>query len=183
MRFWRTGAVFGCAAALAACASRPAPVPAPAPPLAPTPIRTPPPTPPAPPPPVADWQDAPLAPGEWSYAQEGGASVARYGPAGQPSFVVRCAPGGQVSLTRTGAASNMIAVRTSSAARTLPARAAAGGTTASLPASDPLLDALVFSRGRYAIDVPGSAMLIVPSWPEPGRVIEDCRAQEELRSL
>lgn len=179
MTIWRTGLVFGCAATLAACATAPAPAPAPEPPrAAPTPVQTPPPTPPLPPPPTVDWADAPLAPGDWSYAQEGGTSVARYGPAGQPSFIVRCEPGGQVSLTRTGAVSNLLAVRTSSAARTLPARAATGiaGTTASLPASDPLLDAMVFSRGRYAIDVPGQAMLVVPSWPEPGRVIEDCRS-------
>jgi hypothetical protein len=180
MMLWRIGLVFGCAATLAACASRPAPAPAPTPPpLAPTPIRTPPPPPPPPPAPApAAWQDAPLAPGEWSFDNGGGVSVASYGPPGLPSFVVRCEPGRQISLTRTGpSAAPSLAVRTSTAARTLPGRpAATGGTVALLPASDPLLDAIVFSRGRFAVEAPGQGMLIVPTWPEAARVVEDCRS-------
>jgi hypothetical protein len=67
-------------------------------------------------------------------------------------------------------------MRTSSATRTLQARAVAGGVEAAVPASDPLLDAMLYSRGRYSIEVAGLERLIVPSWPEPGRVVEDCRA-------
>jgi hypothetical protein len=177
MMLWRIGLVFGCAATLAACASRPEP--AAAPPLAPTPIRTPPPTPPRPvPPAAAAWLDAPLAPGDWSHDIQGGVSTALYGPDGSPSFVVRCEPGRQISLTRTApSAAASLAIRTSSAAWTLPARAAgAGGTIALVPASDPLLDAIVFSRGRFAVEAAGQGMLIVPTWPEPARVIEDCRS-------
>jgi hypothetical protein len=45
----------------------------------------------------------------------------------------------------------------------------------SLPAGDPLLDAMAFSRGRIAIEVSGMAPLYLPAWPELARVIEDCR--------
>ena len=38
-----------------------------------------------------------------------------------------------------------------------------------------LLDAMAFSRGRFAIDVNGLPSLYLPAWPEVGRVIEDCR--------
>ena len=171
MTLLRFGPALAAFAVLAACStSRPAP-PAPAP--APAPVARPAPAPP-PQPVVPDsaWIDAPLAPGDWT--QEG--SVARYGAAGVPSFVVHCFAPGQVSIARMGAsATPSITVRTSSASRTLPARASAAGVEASLPASDPLLDAMLYSRGRYSIEVPGLPRLIVPSWPEPARVVEDCR--------
>lgn len=167
----RYGLVFVVAmsAALASCATRrePAPAPEPSPPIV---IRE---TPrPVPPPPIANWQDAPLAPGDWTHGQEGGISIARFGPPGAPSFVLRCEPGRQVSLTRTdAAAATALTVRTSSTARTLVAR----GSMALLPASDPLLDAIVFSRGRFAVETTGHGTLVVPAWPEAARVIEDCR--------
>lgn len=40
---------------------------------------------------------------------------------------------------------------------------------------DPLLDAMAFSRGRFAVEVQGLPTLYVPSWPEVSRVVEDCR--------
>ncbi|HZF95638.1 MAG TPA: hypothetical protein VEZ20_12295 [Allosphingosinicella sp.] len=167
----RLAACAGALAALAACStSREAP-PAPAPAPAPVVQR---PAPPRPQPVVPDsaWIDAPLAPGDWT--QEG--SVARYGAAGAPSFIVRCVAPGQVSIVRAGmSASPSMTVRTSSASGALPARASAAGVEASLPASDPLLDAMFYSRGRYSIEVHGLPRLIVPSWPEPARIVEDCR--------
>ena len=48
--------------------------------------------------------------------------------------------------------------------------------TARLNPGDPVLDAMVFSRGRFAVEAPGTPLLVVPAWPEPARVIEDCRA-------
>ena len=38
-----------------------------------------------------------------------------------------------------------------------------------------LLDAMAFSSGRFAVDLPGRSVLYLPSWPEVSRVIEDCR--------
>lgn len=171
MTLLRFGPAVAACAALAACStSREAP---PAPPPVRPPVAQPAPQPrPQPVVPDTAWIDAPLAPGDWT--QEG--SEARYGAPGAVSFLVRCVAPGQVSLARAGAsASPSMTVRTSSASRTLPARASAAGVEASLPASDPLLDAMFYSRGRYSIEVPGLPRLIVPSWPEPARVVEDCR--------
>jgi hypothetical protein len=44
-----------------------------------------------------------------------------------------------------------------------------------LAATDPLLDAIAFSRGRFMVEAPGLPTLYVPNWPEISRVIEDCR--------
>ena len=40
---------------------------------------------------------------------------------------------------------------------------------------DPILDAMIYSRGRIALEVTGQMPLAIPSWPEIGRVVEDCR--------
>jgi hypothetical protein len=50
-----------------------------------------------------------------------------------------------------------------------------GGVAATLTPGDPLLDAMALSKGRFAVAVDGAGMLIVPSWAEVSRVIEDCR--------
>jgi hypothetical protein len=153
-------------AALAACA--PKPEPRPAPPLVEV---VPPPTPP-PLPPVetsTDWADLPLSPGDWRYQTAGGGTEAWFGSATE-GFMLRCDSGRrEVVLTRVGARSGTpLTIRTSSATR-----AVADG--AALPASDPLLDAIAFSRGRFAVEAAQASTLIVPAWPEPGRVVEDCR--------
>lgn len=46
---------------------------------------------------------------------------------------------------------------------------------ATVPARDPLLDAMTFTRGRFAVLTSGMPMLSIPSWAEVGKVIEDCR--------
>jgi hypothetical protein len=46
---------------------------------------------------------------------------------------------------------------------------------ARVPARDALLDAMAFSKGRFAVEVAGLQALYVPSYPEVTRVIEDCR--------
>jgi hypothetical protein len=121
-----------------------------------------------------DWADSALSPGEWTYSGDG---FAAFGPAGRPSFTIRCEPSRQVSLSRTGAAtSTALTVRTSSTARTLPARSSAGALAATLAASDPFLDAMAFSRGRFTVETPGVPALVVPAWPEAARVVEDCRS-------
>jgi hypothetical protein len=172
MSLLRIGPVAAVLAAIAACSSpREAPRPEPAPRPAPA-VQRPAPAQPAPVVPDAAWIDAPLAPGDWT--QEG--NEARYGMPGAATFILRCTAPGQVSIARAGvSASPSMTVRTSTASRTLPASASGGGVVAALPASDPLLDAMFYSRGRYSIEVPGLPRLIVPSWPEPARVVEDCR--------
>jgi len=174
----KTSVWLGAAAAsalLAGCATKPAPAPKPGP-ERPSVVA-----PPAPPPPPAprEWQDLPLTPGDWVYGRDGAATQALFGPpASEALFILRCDPAERrVVLTREGA-SDRLEIRTSSASRTLPATARTDPlayASASLPASDPLLDAIVFSRGRFSVEAAGGGMLILPAWPEPARVIEDCR--------
>lgn len=165
-------------AALAGCVPRPAPPP-PVPqaePVRPAPAPAPPPA--APP---ADWRDASLSPGGWTFSLYGGRPQATFGPAGAPSFLVRCEAGGRVSLARIGAtAGNVLALETSYGERRLPATVEAGprpALVASVPAGDPLLDSVAFSRGRFAVSASGVPMLILPAWPEPARVVEECRGR------
>ena len=167
MRFSLTLAALG-VALLAGCVPRTeAPPPVPAPPPAPTP---PPVLPPTPAPLV--WEDAPLSGGDWRY---GAGQGAVFGAAGAPAFILRC-EAAQVRLIRAGLASgNALTIRTSTGARALPATVERDGLAATLAASDPLLDAMVFSRGRFAVEAAGAPLLIVPAWPEPARAVEDCR--------
>ena len=151
-------------AALAACAPKSEPAP-------PRVEVTPPPAPPPAPPVVArtDWVDLPLSPGDWRYQAAGGDTEAWFG-SGEAGFMLRCDPTRrEILLARIPTpAGTPLKIRTSSASRVVPDGVA-------LPASDPLLDAIAFSRGRFAVEAPGVPTLIVPAWPEPGRVVEDCR--------
>ena len=68
-------------------------------------------------------------------------------------------------------------VWTTAQSRNLPAsfNPSTGLLSADLSAWDPLLDAIAFSRGRVGIGVSGQPALVLPSWAEVARVIEDCR--------
>ncbi len=113
--------------------------------------------------PAPGWEDAPLTPGDWTYA-DGRAAFAG-------DFAMRCdRAAGRVLLERAGA--SRLDVSTSAGAQSLPAP----GGTAAAPSRDPFLDAIAFSRGRFAVASPGLPTLIVPAHAEPARVIEDCRA-------
>ena len=86
----------------------------------------------------------------------------------------------RVLLERSGAAGTALpmTLRTTTSTRALisdPAIPAPGMIAAALPVFDPALDAAAFSRGRFSIEVAGLPALYLPSWPEIGRVIEDCR--------
>ncbi len=167
-----TGAGF---LALAACVPTPAPTPTPTPAPAPAPAPRPAPAPaPAPPPFAGNWIDAPVTPGDWSYAS-GTATFA--GPDGGVLLTLRCAAG-TIALTRAGVGNEFaptLVVRSEFGARSLSLTATPGSTAASLAASDPLLDAIAFSKGRFAVESAGLPTLYVPPYPELTRVIEDCR--------
>jgi hypothetical protein len=155
-------------AAAGACAPRREPPPAPEP--SPRVRQEPPPRPSPPPPPAPGWEDAQLTPGGWALR----GAEATFGPsAGEALFTVRCDRAARrVTLTRHGSGNGPLVVRTSTSSRSLPVAALSAG----LSASDPLLDAMVFSRGRFAVEAPGLPRLVIPAWPEPARVIEDCRS-------
>ncbi len=140
-------------------------------------------TPPSPlPPRSADWRDMPVTPGTWHWRMEGNRSVARFG---NDALVLSCnREAGAVTLIRPGNAANEngaavpMTILASSGNRTLTAQAVAGPPPVialTLPARDALLDAMAFSRGRFAVETAGLPTLYVPSWTEVSRVIEDCR--------
>ncbi|HEY7810004.1 MAG TPA: hypothetical protein VIA98_06465 [Allosphingosinicella sp.] len=160
MTMFRASAMIALMIGAAACAPTPAPEPER------PPVRTPPPPSPPPPPPpaaVAGWEDMALTPGTWVYSENGPAAVY-----GDGLFTVRCEPAARrIALVRSGARGPLV-VRTSYGARTLAA-------SATLPVNDPLLEQIAFSRGRIAVEAEGQTRLILPSWAEPARVIEECR--------
>ncbi|MHA6318138.1 hypothetical protein ACXYN8_10795 [Altererythrobacter sp. CAU 1778] len=165
------------AATLVACvpsSQEPAPEPTPAPTPAPQAA-------PAPPPPPRNWIDAPQTPGDWSYRVNGAATEAVFtGSSGQAEFALRCVTGsGRVEILRRASATQAVplAVRTETASRALTGAPIAGQpfVTTSLGARDSLLDAIAFSRGRFAFETQGAPTLYLPSWVEISRVIEDCR--------
>jgi hypothetical protein len=41
--------------------------------------------------------------------------------------------------------------------------------------TDPILDAMAFSRGRIAIEATGQQPVAIPSWAEITKIVEDCR--------
>jgi len=162
------------AAAVAACVPRTAP-PASAPVLPPAPAPAP--LPSAPPLPPVNWLDAPLSPGGWHYRRDGAVALASY-RSGSLTFTLRCEPTRSVTLWLTGAQAPALAIRTTYGERRLPAAPVhLNEMQATLPAGDPLLDQMAFSRGRILVQPEGGPALIVPAWPEIARIIEDCRGQ------
>lgn len=165
--------------ALASCVTAP-PEPEPAPPA---PAPSPAPAPPPPEQPAYDnWMDAPRTPGDWYFRTTASGSQAVYGPANSEAiFALTCNRAERtVTLTRAGSAAGATTmhIRTETRERTLSAQAAGAGLStiaATLPATDPLLAAMAFSKGRFAVETQGLATLYIPSWPEVTRVIEDCR--------
>ena len=109
---------------------------------------------------------------------EGRQSVARF--AGD-TLVLRCDLSNRtVTLSRAGSAASDVpmTVTTQSTSRPLlgtPQQGSPPSIAVAFSAGDPLLDAMAFSRGRFALETAGMPTLYVPSWPEVSRVIEDCR--------
>ena len=116
-------------------------------------------------------QDAALAAGDWSYGTAGGTAQAVFGGPAGPLFALRCLPGGRIALLRPGGGA--LTIVTSFGARSLAGAGAEGG--AELPSADPLFDQIAFSRGRFLVRAAGAADLVLPTWAEPDRLIEDCR--------
>ena len=163
---------------LSACAAprKPEPAALPAPPP-PRPVAT---AVPAPPP--ADWRDAALTPGTWSYEPGTAGSAARFGAdAGAPLATLRCdRAAGRITLERAGAAPGPLplTITTSNATRAFtatPVASAAPQLALAFAPRDPVLDAMALSRGRFVIEVVGLPTLYLPAWPEISRVVEDCR--------
>jgi hypothetical protein len=173
------------AAALSACApaAKAPPVatagtPAPRPPVAaapsaPLPVM----------PPSASWMDAPATPGEWRYSASADGSRADFRTPFSPgAFTIACratTAGPQIELTRYDFAKDgpIFTVRTETASRSFRARVSSQMTILihGIAPTDPLLDAMALSKGRFAVETEGLPTLYLPSYAEVSRVIEDCR--------
>jgi len=163
--------------ALTACVAPPpptAPKPAPvAPPVAGAPASAPRLT--------GDWNDWPFTPGEWTYRRDARGSVGLFGTMGQNArIMLRCdMQAGRLYLSREGSGSGRpMVIRTSSAMKEFAANVTAGTTTyfvAEIMPSDPILDAMAFSRGRVLVEVDGQQPVVLPSWAEITHIVEDCR--------
>ena len=118
--------------------------------------------------------------GTWQYSTLPAGSEARFvNSTGQTQLTLRCVRTARsVTLFKpSGVAAAFISVWTSAQTRSLAASfdPATSQLRASLGAWDPLLDAITFSRGRVEFSVAGQPALVVPSWAEAARVVEDCR--------
>lgn len=169
----------GLSLVVASCVQPRAPEPAPVP----TPTPTPAPSPPPPEPDIA-WTDRNATPGDWSYRAEGGASIASFGPGGTAMFVMRCDRAARrITLSRpgtldTGRSAQLVLHSTAGMASyplaNIPGTPAMVGAT--LAGTDPFLDKLVYTRGRFLVRTEGAADLVLPAWAEVSRIVEDCRA-------
>lgn len=169
--------------ALASCAPA-----AKAPPAAPAQIARPAPAPLSAPAPVPQapaydsWMDVPATPGTWRYEVTGNGPVAVFvSTANIGEFVLSCPrPGSPVGLWRAGTSRvpQVMTIRTETATRSFEVsqlEATNPYLAASIAASDPLLDAMALSKGRFAVEIAGLPALYLPSHAEVSRVIEDCR--------
>ena len=118
--------------------------------------------------------------GSWTFAPapDGGAATFVNASA-MPQLTIRCSRATRrVSLSKPGSvAVPFLNVWSSTMTRSVPASfdPATARQTIQIPAYDPLLDALAFSRGRIAVYIADKPALVVPAWPEVARVVEDCR--------
>ena len=78
-------------------------------------------------------------------------------------------------MTAPRPAAGTVTIRTTSTQRSVTVQPMDGGVGMALPASDRLLDAIGFSRGRFVVEGTGIGRLVLPSWAEILRVTEDCR--------
>lgn len=85
----------------------------------------------------------------------------------------------RITLSREASApSARLVIRTSSMTKTLAATTSEANSaylTADIATTDPILDAMAFSRGRVLVEMEGQQPVILPSWAEIARIVEDCR--------
>lgn len=163
----RRGIAAGLLLLAAGCTAVPkAPPPAPARPPA---VIAAPPPPAMPAMPDQPWDELPVVEGGWTY--DAAARRARFvDDAGAERASLTCtAPQSSVRLALPGETAAAVEILTSSAAR----QTALRGGAADIGAADAMLDAIAFSRGRFALSA--SQLLVLPVQSEIGRLIEDCR--------
>ncbi|MDB5700121.1 MAG: hypothetical protein JWL66_320 [Sphingomonadales bacterium] len=160
---------------IAGCVGKPV-----TPPSARPPIYRPAPPVPLAPPPVAEWENGLVSPGSWTYTKDARGGLALFGTGGTDAALsIRCdVSTRRIYISRPGTVAARMTLRATTGARAYDAKPTGGAVpyvAAELAPTDPQLDALAFSRGRFLVGIPGTADIVVPSWPEVARVIEDCR--------
>lgn len=128
-----------------------------------------------------DFSYSPVSPGSWRYRAVGGGSEASFvDSSGALRIVISCGKVTRlVTLSRiSGAPAASLSFWATSLSRSLPARfdQPSGRVIAQVSANDALLDAIAFSRGRFAVSMPGSPALVLPVGAEVDHVVEDCRS-------
>ena len=128
-----------------------------------------------------DFSYSPVSPGSWTYRTvPGGSEAAFVDASGTTRMVVACGRVTRlITLSRiSGAPAATMSFWTSSAVRNLGSRfdQPSGRVIAQVGANDALLDAIAFSRGRFAVSMPGMPALVMPAAPEIAHIVEDCRA-------
>jgi hypothetical protein len=137
----------------------------------------------APPPPrlTGDWNDWPFTPGNWTYRRDGRTSVAQFGAPGRNATInFRCdAQNRRVTLSREASVPGArMVIRTSSMTKTMAVTTSDANPaylSADIATTDPILDAMAFSRGRVLVEMEGQQPVIMPTWAEIVRIVEDCR--------
>lgn len=154
-------------------AKAPKPIAIPAPPTIPTKTIT---------QPSGDWIDWPIASGNWIYRQDERGSIALFGKLGEDALLtLRCMQNDkQIFLSRAGNLrdGDKLTIRTSHILKSYSAASTGGSPPYSavvINPSDAILDALVYTRGRFAVEADGLLSIAVPAWSEIAHVIEDCR--------
>jgi hypothetical protein len=134
-------------------------------------------SPPLPVGPKAEGEDSVLTPGSWTYTKDARGGLASYGTAGSSAALsIRCdTTARRIYVSRPGSVAARMTLRGTTGAGAYDGKLAAGVVSAELLPTDPQLDALAFSRGRFVVGMGGAPDVVVPSWPEVTRVIEDCR--------
>jgi hypothetical protein len=131
--------------------------------------------------PIADQSTALPLPGTWTYtASADGGEAVFTDASNQPLLSLRCVRSiRRVVLSKpASAASPTLGVWSSTASKSWPATydAATARLSAQIANWDPVLDAISYSRGRFAVAAAGQQPLVVPDWADISRIAEDCRA-------
>ena len=127
-----------------------------------------------------DWRTGPLTAGSWAYRGLADASEAIFTDSRVVQrMVVKCSrPARLITLSLASPVpASAITLHSTETQRRIAARydVQTSQIIVQIAGNDAVLDALAFSRGRFAVSVPGGATLVVPAWPELARSIEDCR--------
>ena len=130
---------------------------------------------------AADFSYSPVSPGTWTYRSvTGGSEAAFVDGTGTTRMLIACGKITRlVTISRVSAApAASMSFWTSTVTRDLASRfdQPSGRVIAQVGGLDPLLDAIAFSRGRFAVSMPGYPALVLPAGGEVGHVVEDCRS-------